>query len=148
MIQQLQPDQVSLFWDKIKEAILGAYNIPRDRQQDFILNYLIDLSCGNSQCWLGYELIEDGKKNVCSIMTTRVVDDNIFGMRMLLIDTLYGFRFISDKMMDEFAIGLEKFAKASGCRVGSAATNDPRTKELLLRYGFEEHYTTYRRFVN
>lgn len=147
MLIKLQPDQISLFWDMIRQTMLSVYKIPRKFQQSFATKILELLMSGLSQCWLGYVMDGDGEKKLHYIMVTKIVDDSQYGIRILVIDTLYGFRFISDKLVDEGIDLMEEYARANKCDAMAAESLGDRPREMLMRRGFEEHQVVYRKFL-
>lgn len=148
MFIKLQPDQVSIFWEMIKHGMINSYKIPREFQQDFTLKALEHLLSGLSQCWIGYQLDDDGNKRIHFIMTSKIVDEKYYGVRVLFIDSLYGFRLMSEKMVSEIYKGMSEFAKANNCQIMAAEYSSKRVEEFLLSQGFEIHRTTCRKFLH
>ena len=147
MIIKLQSDQVVLFWDMIKQGMISSSNIPKEYQQDFTINALKQFLSGMSQCWIGYKVDEEGNKRIHYILTTKIVDEKYYGIRILLICSLYGFRLIPQDMVDYAYKGLEEFALANKCNVIAADYTNKRVEEFLLSQKFEKHMTTYRKFI-
>ena len=138
MFIKLQADQVFIFWDLIKHGLIQAYKIPREYQQDFSINYLEKLLTGHTQAWLAYEE-KDGEKKVIGILCTQILDEKNYGVRTLLIDTIYGFRLIPKDIIDEGMTALESYAKANNCNVMAAEFSNKRVGEILVDIGFETH---------
>jgi len=148
MLIKLQPDQVGLLWDMIRFAIVDACGVPKELQQDFTNKMLGQLMSGLAQCWIGYELDDKGDKKIHFIVTTKVVGDDLYGLRTLVLSTLHGFRFISNKLIDEAISKFEEYARANKCGIMTAESSSRSAGEFLLKHGFEEHRVAYRRFVH
>lgn len=148
MFIKLQPDQVPIFWDMIKQGMIESYRVPKEFQQDFTLNALTQLLSGMAQCWIGYKVDEEENKRIHYILTSKIVDEKHFGVRVMFIDSLYGFRLITQDMVDYAYEGLKKFALANNCNVIAAEHASKRVKEFLTSQGFEKYRTTYRKFIH
>jgi len=137
---KLQADQVFLFWDIIKHGVIQAYGIPQEHRQSFAVKYLEKLLTGGTQVWIAYEEEEDKKKIIC-IVSTKIIQQEGYGVKILIIDTLYGFRLISDELIDISIIALEAYAKANNCDAITAEYSLKRVGDILAHMGFEEHRT-------
>lgn len=148
MFIKLQPDQVTHFWEPIKHGMIEANKIPEESQQDFTLKALEHLLSGLTQCWIGFQIDDNGNKKLSFIMTTKIVDEKHHGIRVFSINTLYGFRLISEELVSEINDKLSGFAKANNCNVIAVETNVKRVKGFLISQEFEEHSTIYRKFLS
>ena len=146
MIINLQPDQVPLFWDLIKHSLIHARGIPKPYQQDYALVALEHSLLGDYQCWLSFDLDKDDNKILHCILVTSIINERIYGRRVLYVEALYGFRLISMEMMEDIYDGLKKFGLANDCVALVADYTNKRSKEFLMHLGFEEHSTTCRKF--
>ena len=147
MFIKLLPDQVTWFWGLIKQAIINAYKIPKDFQQDFTLSMLEKLLTGMSQCWLNYEMDGENRK-IHAVCITSILDEKSHGVKTLSIEALYGFRLISMDNMNSMYLKLEKFALSEGCSVLAADYSTSRVKEFLDYLGFEKHRTICRKVIS
>lgn len=147
MIIKLQSDQVVLFWDMVKRGMISSQQIPKEFQQDFALNALGRLLSGMAQCWIGYAIDEEGNKKIHFIFTTSIIDEKYYGIRVIAVDSIYGFRLITQDMVDEIYKGVEDFALANNCNVIAAEYSNKRVKEFLSSQGFEKHRTVCRKFI-
>lgn len=146
MIIKLQPDQVPLFWDLIRHGVINAYKIPKEFQQDFVINYLKNLLSGMYQCWVGYE-VKDGVKKLTAIQCTRIVDEKEYGIKTLALIGIYGYRLIPEEMIKEVSEALEEFAKSNGCNVMVTEYSSKRVENILNQMGFEKHITVIRKVL-
>lgn len=147
MFIRLQPDQVTLFWDMIKQGMISSYKIPRKFQQDFAINALEQLLSGLSQAWIGFKFDEENNKKIHFIMTSKIIDEKHYGVRSLHIDSIYGFRLISEDMTSEIYEGMNEYAIANNCDIMTAEYSSKRVKHFLESHGFEDHKTTCRKIV-
>lgn len=148
MFIKLMPDQVTLFWDSIKHGMIESYKIPKEFQQDFAIKELKNLLSGLSQCWIGFQIDKEGNKKLDLIMTSKIIDNKFYGVKVLFVDSLYGFRLITDEIASEVYGVLEKFAMANNCHIISAESPNKRVEELMLNQGFEKQRTSYRKVLH
>ena len=137
---KLQADQVFLFWDIIKHGVIQSYGIPQEHKQSFAVKYLEKLLAGLSQAWIGFEEEED-KKKICGVVSTKIINEEAYGVRILLVDALYGFRLISNELLDVSIDALEAYARANDCDAIIAEYSIKRVGDMLAHMGFEEHRT-------
>jgi len=148
MIIRLDSDQIVLFWDMIRKAAIEANQIPEKHQQDYAINKLTRLLSGNSQAWVGYTIDDIKGKNIKCIILTSIIDEKNYGIRVLNIESIYGFRLITLDVVEKIYAGLEKFAKSTKCDVMSGDYSFSRVKEFLFHVGFEKHRTVCRKFLH
>ena len=91
--------------------------------------------------------LEEGNKRLHYILTTKIVDEKYHGIRYLSIESLYGFRLISQDMVDYAYKKLEEFALANNCNVIATGYTNKRVEEFLLSQSFEKHVTIYRKSI-
>ena len=137
---KLQADQIFLFWDLIKHGVIQSYGIPQEHRQSFSVKYLEKLLSGLSQAWIGYEEEED-KKKIIGVVSTRIIYEEDYGVRILMVDALYGFRLISNEVLDVSVSSLESYARANNCDAIVAEYSLKRVGDMLAYMGFEEHRT-------
>lgn len=147
MVIKLQPDQVVLFWDLIKHGVINAYKIPHEYQLDFTNKYLEKLLTGLYQCWVGYEIDEEGVKRITAIQCSRIIDEKEYGIRTFALIGVYGFRLISPALEDDTFEKLEEFARANGCNVMVTEYSSKRIGDMLAKHGFEKHITVSRKIL-
>lgn len=147
MFIKLQPDQVPLFWDMIRHGVIQSYKIPKEFQQDFANKYLENLLLGMYQAWVGYNVDEDGNEKLHAIVCSKIVDEKEYGVRTLMLIGVYGFRLITDELIDEALKQFEKYAKANNCNVIATEYKLKRVEDILTRMGFEKHITVSRKIL-
>ncbi len=136
MIINLQPHQISAFWDAIKEALVQANAVPIELQADYTNSALEKLLAGKFQAWLAYRLTDEGKKNIHAVIITSLVEDQLFGFRTLIIHSLYSYRLIKEDLIAEAMEQFKEFARANDCQRIQAETNNDRTFEIMRIAGF------------
>lgn len=144
MIVQLSYNQVPAFWEAIKHCLIKANKVPESVEMEFTNRQLERIMSGEGQCWVVFSIGADGSRQLYAIVTTRVSDDKIYGVRFLVIESIYGFRKIEADLYKDGLEKLRKFAEVMKCEAIIAETGSRRIKEMLLESGFEEQHTTYR----
>lgn len=143
MIIKLSNEQIALFWDEIKYAIIHSNPIPRDLGEYCTNKVLENLLTNKFQCWLVYTLDEEGKKQIHAISLTSIVTCNLFNYNVLVIDTLYGLRPFTDELAIDSINGLKEFAKLNNCYKLQAETMNERIIELMELTGFKQESVKY-----
>ena len=143
MIVQLQPDQISGFWEAIRHATIQVNRIPKELQQDYAIKVLERLLSGMLQCWVGYTIDEKDMRHVHVIYTTSIQGDSTHGFNVLSMETVYGFRRIPMELYEEGISKLVEFAKTVGCKAVMGQSNNKRAQEVMLANGFEQHHIVY-----
>lgn len=144
MIMQLQPEQIGAFWDAIKHGMISLERL-RGRggsPQDRLNNVLKNLLSGYLQCWIIYSL--DGEeKRLHGFGMTYIMQDKLTDESILMIDSLYGFRKMSDDLAVESINGIKTYAKNVGCSKIYAVTKNKRVITLMGLNNFEPIYQVY-----
>jgi len=144
MIVQLQPEQISGYWEAIKHSMITINRIPEVLQRDYAIKILERLLSGKLQCWVGYTINEEGERLINLIYTTSILGQDEWGFSVMSMETVYGFRRIPMEMYEEGISALKKFAKATGCEAIIGRTRSKRAREVMLANGFEEQHVVYR----
>lgn len=141
MIIQLQPDQVSEYWDKIKPGAISAMELdPLDPQTSvFSNNLFISLLNGTHQAWL---LFNDAR-DVYAMGVTCILEDRLTNARSLHVDAFYSFHTLTDELAHEATEYVSKYAAANGCVQIRALTSQHRAARLLELVGFCPNKTEY-----
>lgn len=148
MFIKLMPDQVTYFWGSIKRGMIESYKLPKEFQQGFAIEELKNLLSGLSQCWISFQIDKEGSRKLDLIMTSKIIDDKYYGVKVLFVDSLYGFRLITDEIASEVYGVLEKFAISNSCRMISAMSPNKRIQGLMEDQGFEKYRTPYRKILH
>jgi len=114
MLLRLTPDQVAYAWDGLKEPIRQTLLPHLSVTDEALNNILAGITQGVSQVWVLTDEV-DGKNRVYAVGVTTFSVEGATGDKNLLIYSLYGFRFVPEKLWMEGLEGLKRFAKANGC---------------------------------
>lgn len=147
MIIKLQPDQIPLFWELIRKGIISAYKIPKEFQQDFTNKYLENLLLGMYQAWIACQIDDEGEKRLVALACSKIVNEKEYGVRTLALIGVYGFRLITDEVLEKVTEGFEAYAKANNCNVIATEYSVKRVEDILNRMGFEKHITVSRKIL-
>lgn len=143
MIIQLQPSQISLFWDAIRHGFLQTNPPPAGISSlEYSNRVLQNLLNQKYQCWLVYEL-RDEKKILVAIGITAISRELLTDVSILNILSLYGFRRLKESTalsaFNDFLI----YAKNTDCLKVCARTSVKRVTELASMVGFTKEYESY-----
>jgi hypothetical protein len=119
MLQRLTPEQITVFWDLVKESIRESLPPLADCSETTMSNILGSLLSGRMDCWVSYDKIE-GKIKVNGIGTTAVIQDAWSGSKVLLIFSALALELTRPEEWAEGFNSLMKYAKAKEC-VGISA---------------------------
>lgn len=139
MIIQLQPDQVSAFWDAIKHGMVIANRVPSVKQAEFCNRVLERVMLGKAQCWLGMTEANGEKQVTCVGVTT--IEESGLGEKYVLLHSLYAFRLITEEILNEAIPTLEKYCKSIGVDKMIVFTSNARLKEHFESCGFVQDPT-------
>lgn len=143
MILQLQPEQISAFWDSFKEIMLRTNPVNERHRQKYLNHVLDQLMSGKFQAWIVFRFNEKKEKMVHALGVTVLMDDVLTGLKTVKILALYGLRPLDDELARESFREFVKYAKNTGCEQVIADTNVERIKELLTLVGAEKILETY-----
>ena len=144
MVIQLQPDQIVAFWDAIKHGMSTLERI-RERggsPQDRLNSVLKNLLSGYLQCWIIFEE-EEGKRKLHAFGISYIMKDRLTDKETLIIDSLYGFRKLSNELAVEAIDKLKEYAKNTGCSTIYAITSNKRVIDLMELNNFKPIYQIY-----
>ena len=136
MIVQLQPEQISMWWDRIKYAACAAMETESPAYVQSLLSALLSET---HQCWL----ILDDERDLCAMGITCVVEVDLTARKCLHIDAFYSYQTLSEELAREATEYVKKFAVANGCSHIRTLTSNPRAARLLSVAGFYTGKTEY-----
>lgn len=108
---KLQPEQISYYWDMIKESIEASSPGVTQQGTNVILENLLT---DHMQCWLVLEK-ENGEFLLQAIILTGLFRDNFFQRHYLRVCSLYSLVPLSSKQWQEGMLMLQDFAREKGC---------------------------------
>lgn len=136
MIVQLQPEQISMWWDQIKYAACAAMETESPAYVQSLLSALLSET---HQCWL----IFDEDRNLTAMGITCVIELDLTARKYLHIDAFYSYDQLNEQLAREATEYVKAFAKANGCSHIRTLTNNPRASRLLAVAGFYTGKTEY-----
>ena len=139
MIHKIIPSQIPQFWDTIKFAVLNADNIAEKDRELYLNNLLAFLLCDKAQCFVRSNEVRE----LQALMITRIVKDEITGLKSLFIGSLYSFRVVPESQWIADIDVIRKFAQSNGCKKIIAVSNNQRVFEIADRAGFVERYRSF-----
>ncbi len=137
MMLQLTPPQVSEFWDAIKYALVQTNRVPDDQVTEYTNKALEGFLSGKYQCWVIYELVEGGKQ-IHALGITTIIKDRLLGYDYLYMDTMYGYRAMTDDLIQSSLGGLADFARSCGCKKLVSHIDNKRIEYMAVTTGFKE----------
>lgn len=137
MLLLLLPEQISQYWDDIKEGLNKALPPgPLDREAKL----LAGMQVGKVQCWISYQIT--GKEPIVDgAVITALIDDQVHGLRNLLIYAVWGLGEVREATWTEGIEALKKFAKSKGCSRMVAYSDIPLIIKLTNIGEGEARYT-------
>lgn len=142
MLIELQPAQISVFWNEIKHGVIQSNNIPANRQEEYTSNVLTKLLSGQFQAWLCFTEVDEGRK-IHAIGVTTLLQDNLYGYNRLHGLSLYGYRTLTTDLALDAVETLRKYARNNRCEAFTLDTSIPRVAELARLGGMQETVTRY-----
>jgi hypothetical protein len=138
MIVQLQPEQISHYWEIIRYAATAAMELepPAHEYSQALFTALLSET---HQCWL----ILNSEGNPSAMGITCILEENLTGIRRLHVDAFYSYYTLSEELALEAAAYVKQYALANGCQHIRALTNNPRAMRLLELVGFVANKTEY-----
>lgn len=134
MFLKLLPDQVPMFWDSIKLAMIRSNNLEDRYIDSYLINLLAALMSDRAACFV--RLTDE--KELIAVHIVRVVENEIIGKRSLISDAIYAFKKMTlDEWKENFKHIVE-FAKVNRCANVIAWTNNERVVEIAEAIGAKE----------
>lgn len=136
MIIQLQPEQISMWWDKIKYAACAAMETDSAAYVQSLLSALLS---GTHQCWI----IFDDERELVAMGITCIIEVDLIAKKYLHVDAFYSYQTLNDELVREATDYVKSFAVANGCGQIRTLTGNPRAARLLEVAGFYTGKTEY-----
>jgi len=142
----LSPLEVSKFWNVLKALVHDA--MPEDLLTDeSVLRVLNCFLSGKCQAWLLFD-IGGEEPRVAGMSWTRLVTDEVYGVRSCVIEMAYAYDFITEPAWARAYKQIEIFARDSGCSRIVAYSNVARVIEMAEKLGFQIQHVMLAREVN
>jgi len=139
MLLLLMPEQVTRYWEDIKEGIGRALpSGPSDRSQ----RILTGLLAGNVQAWISYQRNDNGDDPlVDGAVLTKIKEDEIFGVRDLELFCLWAIEKTHESTWTEGIKALVDYGRSKGCNRLTGWTDVAFLKDVIRDSGGEARYT-------
>ena len=138
-IIKVQPVQVPRIWELIKFAAVRSQEIAPDMFQPFCVRLLHSLLNGRTQCWVRYD--ETG--TALSVQLTQISNNDIMGIRELLILGLYSFKALTEEEVKEQYSQWKMFAATVGCKRIVSYSSLPRSWQFSEMVGMTPGHRQY-----
>lgn len=136
MIIKFDYDKIAFHWATLKPAIEEALPPGVVRTPGLMNRVLAELLSGAMQCWLIYE---GDPVRVLGVCTTKILNEDLLGVKSLLIYSLYGWEPL-ETFEDDYR-RLAEWAKVQGCRSIVAYTANPAVLSMVRRLGGNTDFT-------
>lgn len=134
MLLKLSEDQITIYWENIRQALLFNDLPMADASEEKMATVLEGLLSGSVQAWILFEM-ENGKERIYAMAITSFVYEPVTLTKNLVIYNLYGYEFVPPRLWTEGVKGLKKFAKAKGCYTLIAYSKVPRILTIVEELG-------------
>lgn len=146
MLIQLQPVQISLLWENIRQSVVRANKVPADKEGKYSNRLMANLLSGKYQCWLVCDKQGDDKR-IIAIGVTAIIEDHLYEVRTLDCLSLYGFRRLDEELAKDSFSKLMDYARRNNCEKIKMQTNVPRMKELIEQQGLSSNTVLYEKYI-
>jgi len=139
MLLQLQDDQISLFWDEIKRTVSLTCGVRSSYREEYFTALLQGLLLGKYQAWV----IKTPADEIVGIGISKMQKNELSGRKSLHVVHIYGYRRITQDIIESDWIKFVEFAKRQECEEITFSTNVERIKELCGLVGFKLVHSNY-----
>lgn len=136
MIIRLTTLQISTHWEAIKDMLERALPEIKGQLANRDNNILRSLLINESIRWIGYKKIAEKQNDIMGMMITKLIDDDITGVRSLLIYCLAGWEVMDNDFYKEGFASLKKYGKESKCGRIVFYADESRMLDVAERLGF------------
>lgn len=140
MLTRLTANQISNFWDLIKDSVEKAVIPTADIGPDSLNKVLENLLSGRADCWINYNREEDNV-NITGVLVTEVVEDDMTGTKNLLLYALHLFGGSDKRIWLEGAVTTAKWARKHKCHKIIAFTANKNIIETAQKFGGDTNTT-------
>jgi hypothetical protein len=137
MIIRLTEAQISHHWEAIKDMLDRAVPDIPGQLMNRDNNILRSLMMGESVCWIGYKKVSEKHNDIIGMMITRLMSDDITGIRSILIYCLAGWETMSDRFYREGFVALRDYGKEAHCGRILFYSDEPRMLDVAEKLGFD-----------
>ncbi len=133
MLVRLLPDQVSGYWETLKDSIDSSLPPIAGDSADRLKNIMVSILSGTMDCWVSFT-DKDGVE-INGVIVTTIVNDTNSGTKDLLIYSVYGITNMMKGSWEEGQQVLAKWAIANKCGRITGYTNVESIITAVKRLG-------------
>jgi hypothetical protein len=134
MLIRLTPEQVTAYWEAIKEGLEEA--LPLERMHSNSINNILEsVLIGIMQVWIS---LRRDTKEVVGIVLTTTAEDKVSKTKSLLIYSAHSFVQTIPEDWKEGFMALSKFAKAFKCHNIIAYTSNEDIRKIASHFDAKE----------
>lgn len=137
MIIRLSTIQISDHWEAIKDMMERALPEIPGQLANTSNNILRSLLIEESVCWIGYKRIAEKRNDIVAMMITRIIFDDITGIRSLLIYCIAGWEILDYDFYENGVKTLKQYQKEAGCQRIVFYSDEPKILQIAERLGFD-----------
>lgn len=138
-VVRLLAQQIPLFWDAIKYAVVQADEVEEADLQPYLVDMLHNLLCDKAQCFVAV----DDKRVLQGLIVTRIVKSTVTEEKGLFAQALYIWTLLDGPEWQSAMEVVTQYAKKEGCRTISFNSRNPIVWRKTERMGFREKTRTY-----
>jgi len=128
---KLLPQQVSDYWEEIRDAIQLANPATTYMTPERMNNVLTSLLMEESQCWVLCEDYNPEDPKIHGVCVTTIVHDHVADVKNLMIYALWSKKLLTGKMYLSLFFTLSKYAKGNNCARVTAYTDVPKIIDIV-----------------
>lgn len=140
MVIRLTTIQISNHWEAIKDMLVRAIPDIPGQLANRDNNILKSLLIGEDVCWVGYKRVAEKRNDIIGMMITRIISDEITGIRSLLIYCLAGWDTLDDSFYEEGFDSLKKYGKEANCHRIVFYSDEQRVLNITKELGFNTDF--------
>lgn len=127
---QLQPDQIAIFWDSIKQTMISSNVISVYVEEDYLNHTLEKCLSGKLSVWVYFDKDPGGQKQIYTMVITSIVEDRLFGYNYVIVEGIFGFRRLDDDQASLLVEKLGQYCKNVGAKYLKALTSNPKAMRI------------------
>ncbi len=139
MIIKLLSIQIPEHWELIKFCATKVDQVKDENLQLYLNDLLHALLNGHAQCWVRL----NDKREVATVMITRITPNKLTGEKYLWMNTVYSFRGTTDDVWEEDREIMKRFAKQVQCSYIYFRATNKRVRDIAKLLGCEEEFTVF-----
>ena len=124
-VTKLLPEEVAKHWDIIKYAVEQSMPPTSYDHPDMLNRILSAALIGTIEVWAYYNKFTDKPPIFEGICVTKIIYDEVIGIKDLLIYSIYGYNTTDSRSWTQKISVLAKYAKKEGCS-NSRSKHHPR----------------------